>query len=119
MKSAELSFDLCCRRASDEICLVGCGERALPAVICVRRAAAPASAPRTRVCIGWHRGGPDDGVDGGEGSQAKPLKGSVSSLEGGPRHPAAGKQMDCATETKELGSFTVEGVYGRSLCVVM
>lgn len=49
---------------------------------------------------------------GGKGSQAKSLKGSVSSLEGDPRHPAAGKQMDYATEKKRktLAVFAVKGV---------
>lgn len=60
-----------------------------------------------------------DGQAGGKGSQAKLLKGSVSSLEGDPQHPAAGKQMDYATERKTLPVFAVKGVYGRHLCVVM
>lgn len=60
-----------------------------------------------------------DGEAGGKGSQAKPLKGSVSSLEGDPQRPAAGKQMDYATEGRTLPVFAVKDVDGRRLCVVM
>lgn len=119
---------------SDRIYLDGCRE--LPAAICVRRAAVPASVLWRQVCVGWQRRSPvwlqsqrrsshaaessgADGEAGRKGSQAKPLKGSVSSLEGDPQRPAAGKQMDYATERKTLPVFAVKGVYGRRLCVVM
>lgn len=108
---------------SDRICLDGCRE--LPAAICVRRAAVPASVLWRQVCVDWQRRSPvwlqsqrrsshtsessgADGEAGRKGSQAKPLK-----LEGDPQRPAAGKQMDYATERKTLPVFAVKGVYGR------
>lgn len=63
--------------------------------------------------------GSADGKAGGKGSQAKPLKESVSSLEGDPQRPAAGKQMDYATEGRTLPVLAVKDVDGRRLCVVM
>lgn len=113
---------------SDRICLDGCRE--LPAAICVRGAAVPASVLWRRVCVDWQRRSPvwlqshprsshaaessgADGEAGRKGSQAEPLKGSVSSLEGDPQ------QMDYATERKTLPVFAVKGVCGRRFCVVM
>lgn len=110
---------------SDRICLLGCRESCqlrsasdVPLcqhLFCGGKSASSGSSTRrlgfsVNVAIVTLRNpGSADGEAGGKGSQAKPLKGSVSSLEGDPQHPAAGKQMGYATERKTLPVFCGKG----------